>query len=67
MQTGIKMVIFDFSSTASQAPLMGASILAINLELWLARTMVEKLTKEAGYLFKDLHPHRLLVMEMAHD
>ncbi len=48
MQTGIKMVIFDFSNTTQQAPLVGLSILAINLELYLARTIVEKVTCVGG-------------------
>lgn len=60
MQTGIKMVSFNFGDNLTlHACLLGAAIVFINIEDYLTKRLVEKLTKEDGHLFKALHPHRL--------
>lgn len=34
-------------------------MLVVNLELWLLRHLIDELTKDVGYLFKELHQHPL--------
>lgn len=61
VQTGIKMVTFDFPSDqiVELAILMGSAILWVNLEMILLKSLVTYLTREEGYLFAELHPHRV--------
>jgi ABC-type multidrug transport system fused ATPase/permease subunit len=58
---GIKMINFHFSHELLplQASILGLVIAGVNAEHWLMKELVMDGTKEKGYLFKELHPHRL--------
>lgn len=58
---GVKIVSFDFrgSSEFPVALFMALPILFINLEQHYSSRVIGRLTREEGYLFKSLHPHKL--------
>eukprot|EP00039_Didymoeca_costata_P007517 m.100707 g.100707 ORF g.100707 m.100707 type:complete len:916 (-) comp13720_c0_seq5:44-2791(-) len=56
---GVKCVIFEFGDSTILAVLMCSSVLWINAELYLAKTLIDALTSEPGHLIKDLHVHPL--------
>jgi len=62
IQTGIKMVTFSFPDGVNFtvcAVLMGSTIAWINLEMSTLRSLVDKVTRDQGVLFRELHAHRL--------
>ena len=60
---GVKMVGFGFTSEWAQGLLMAAVILSVNAEQSVLRFVIDHLTKEQGYLFLSLHPHRIFYDE----
>ncbi len=62
---GVKMVGFRFRSEWTEGLLMAAVIVSINAQQSVIRHIIDHLTKEEGYLFIKLHPHRIYYDESA--
>ena len=58
---GVKIVSFGFprSREFPYAMFMALPILFINLEQHYTTRLIARMTREEGYLFKELHPHKL--------
>jgi ABC-type multidrug transport system fused ATPase/permease subunit len=66
MYIGIKVVVFDFSTTriALQAAMLGTAPVWINVEFVLVRYLVDEFTKARGQMFKGVHHHPLFLKPM---
>ena len=56
---GLKIIGFSFSAPWTQGLLMATVIVVINAEQSVLRLIIDHLSKEQGYLFLELHPHRI--------